>query len=109
MVATQPLDIAELDQPGTTHLVKFTSPHCVPCKHVSAEIEKIASDERFEDVIIWEVDVLDPVNTAIVQQMMVRSVPIVAIFKDGANQKIMVGGAISSEEIGRELQRIMEV
>ena len=93
---------------GGTHLVKFSSPACGPCRAVAGIIDHIASDDRFEDVSFWDVNVTDPVNSDLVRTFNIRSVPVVVLVKDGENRKILVGGDITETKLEDTLLGLTE-
>lgn len=80
---------------GGTHLIKFSSPTCGPCRSAGIAVDRIAADERFSGVSFWEIDVTDPGNSDLVRQLSIRSVPVVVVVKDGENRKIVVGGEVT--------------
>ena len=93
---------------GGTHLVKFSSPTCGPCRTVAGIIDHIASDDRFEEVSFWDVNVTDPVNSDLVRTFNIRSVPVVVLVKDGENRRILIGGDITEVKLEDTLLGLTE-
>jgi thiol-disulfide isomerase/thioredoxin len=93
---------------GGTHVVKFSSPTCGPCRAVAGIISHIEEDDRFSDVAFWEVNVTDPANSDLVKTLNIRSVPVVVIVKDGENRKIVVGGDITEIKLEDTLLELTE-
>jgi thioredoxin 1 len=83
---------------GGSHIVKFGSPTCAPCKKMSPIFDELSKDKRFTDIGFWDVDISNPDSGTIVQAMMVRTAPTVICVKNGQNIKILMGGNQSSKE-----------
>ena len=93
---------------GGTHLVKFSSPTCGPCRAAALVVDKIAADDRFSEVSFWEVNVADPTNGELVRQLNIRTVPVIVIVKDGENRKIIVGGEVTDSVLEDTLLALTE-
>jgi thiol-disulfide isomerase/thioredoxin len=93
---------------GGTHLVKFSSPICGPCRAAAIVVDRISADERFSGVSFWEVNVADPINGEMIRQLNIRSVPVVVIVKDGENRKIIVGGEVTDTVLEDTLLALTE-
>lgn len=93
---------------GGTHLVKFGSPTCGPCKVVAGIINKMEDDDRFSDVSFWDVNIADAANSELVRTLNIRSVPVVVLVKDGQNKKILIGGDISESKLEDNLIKLSE-
>jgi len=93
---------------GGTHLVKFSSPTCGPCRAAAIVVDRISEDARFSDISFWEVNVADPSNGEMVRQLNIRSVPVVVVVKDGENRKIIVGGGVTETAIEDTLLALTE-
>lgn len=93
---------------GGTHLVKFSSPTCGPCKAVASIIASISEDDRFESVSFWDVNVTDPANAELVRTLNIRSVPVVVLVKDGQNRRILIGGDITEPKLEDTLLELTE-
>ena len=77
---------------GGSHIVKFGSPTCAPCKKMSPVFEELSRDKRFSDINFWDVDVSETDSSLIVQALTIRTAPTVMCIKDGQNIRIMMGG-----------------
>jgi len=83
---------------GGSHIVKFGSPTCSPCKKMSPIFEELSRDKRFANISFWDVDISDPDSGTIVQALTIKTAPTVIAVKDGANIKILMGGNQVSKE-----------
>lgn len=93
---------------GGTHLVKFSSPTCGPCRSAALVVDRISEDPRFSEVSFWDVNVADLSNGEMVRQLNIRSVPVVVLVKDGENRKIIVGGEVTETAIEDTLLALTE-
>jgi len=101
-MASDALTVASL-YGGGTHVVKFSSPTCGPCRAVASIMDHISGDDRFQDVSFWDVNVTDPANSELVSTLSIRSVPVVVLVKDGENRKILIGGDITEPKLENTL------
>lgn len=69
-------------------LVDFWAPWCAPCKMVVPTLNEIA-EEKSEEVIVAKVNVDQ--NQQIAQKYNIRNIPTMIIFKDGEEQKRIMG------------------
>ena len=93
---------------GGTHVVKFGSPSCGPCRAVTSIIDNMEGDDRFEGVSFWDVNVTDPVNAELVRTFNIRTVPVVVLVKDGENRRILIGGDITEPKLEDTLLGLTE-
>ena len=93
---------------GGTHVVKFSSPTCGPCRAVAGIIDRVSADERFSEVSFWDVNITDASNSDLVRKLNVRSVPVVILVKDGENRRILVGGDITEIKLEDILLELTE-
>lgn len=83
---------------GGSHIVKFGSPTCAPCRKMSPIFEELSRDKRFASISFWDVDISDPNSGTIVQALTIKTAPTVICVKEGQNIKILMGGNRVSKE-----------
>lgn len=85
-----------------TGVVKFTAKWCGPCQRVHPHLKHKAIEC---EVDVFEVDIDDEENGALVQQYAVTSIPAMVFLVDGKTVATVVGGDMSrvNEGFGRLL------
>lgn len=83
---------------GGSHIIKFGSPTCAPCKKMTPIFSALSRDSRFKEINFWDVDITDVNNEEIVQKMSIRTAPTVICVKDGNNVRILMGANQVSKE-----------
>ncbi len=73
-------------------LVDFWAPWCGPCKAVAPILEAIASDRSDLRVVKYNTEA----NSRVAQELAVRSIPTLALFRDGETAAVKVGAANKS-------------
>lgn len=70
------------------NIIDFNATWCGPCKMLAPVLEKVSGDYEGK-VSFYAMDVDD--NPAVAQQLLITSIPYVAVFKDGVKVDEQIG------------------
>ncbi len=78
-------EVLEADRPV---LVDFWAEWCAPCRIIGPILDKVA-DEHSDQLTVRKLNVDD--NPVTPEQVGVRSIPTLMVFRDGSPEKVIVG------------------
>ena len=92
---------------GGTHVLKFSSPRCAPCRAAEKIVDKISSDSRFNDIKFWDVNIMDQENMELVNSLNIKGVPVIILIQEGQNKEFLIGGQITEQKLENSLLTIL--
>ena len=102
IISVNDLNFENFMKTGSTIIVDFWAPTCMPCRLMEPSLEKIAADHP-DNVTVIKVNVNESPKTS--SRFFVRTLPTLLFIKDGL-VKTQIVGAVNPSQIEKTLNEV---